>query len=171
MRAVLNVSLPQELYTEIDDAVSCHEFENKSQLVQTLISQWSVARHRRLHQAEARQQKTLRYQATIKHTYLLLALGAKNVKNDFVQIGRITTSFIIKVFKQVIRLLAKGIKLIGFFFILIGRSTRICLIAIGRDFRHTTASVLRFALHFVDKKPAEENQVLYTRRQTPPPTC
>lgn len=145
MRAVLNVSLPQELYSEIGDAVSCHEYENKSQLVQTLISQWSDARRRHLHQIESRQQKVLRFKTTVKHLVQLLALGVKNVNSD----------------------LSQTAKLIGFFFI-----------TIGRDFRHTIVLILQLISrsssslqHKIDKKTTDDDQVLYTRRSTHPPTC
>lgn len=167
MRAVLNVSLPQELYIEIDNAISCHEYESKSQLVQTLVSQWATSRNQQLRQAEERRQKILRLQKNIKHFSSLLTLGVQNVKNDFIQIGQDIASLLAKIFNKSIRLLAKGIRLIIFSLTILGRSTKVCLITIGRDFRHTIINVLRFVLHLIDKKPTVDNQVLYTRRPVP----
>lgn len=168
MRAVLNVSLPQELYIEIDNAITCHEYESKSQLVQTLVSQWASSRNQQIRQAEERQQKMLRLQKNIKHFSSLLTLGIQNVKSDFVEIGHFIASFVAKIFNKSIRLLAKGIRLIIFSLTILGRSTKICLISIGRDFRHTIISILSFTLHSIDKKSTIDNQVLYTRRSARP---
>ena len=153
MRAVLNVSLPQDLYSEIDDAVVCKEFDNKSQLVQTLISQWSASRHQQQRRQQTRRETIQQAQNTAKHITNLLALGLRNVKNDFVQLIQETIAF----------------------FIFLGRSTKFALITLGRDFRHTTINTLQFILHLIDKKPVttsstpSTDQVLYTRRSTPSP--